>query len=698
MMAESAAATLMPSRDNVRLEREADCAVIVIDNPPVNVSSHAVRLGLMKAIEQVAADDSLRAAVLIGAGRSFVSGSDLKEFSRSMGEPQMPTVLAAVTACRKPVIAALHGMAMGGGFEIALACDARIAASDLVVALPEVKLGIMPGAGGTQRVPRLAGISRAIDFITTGRRVPAQEALELGLIDEIAAGDLRSFAVRYALDRGVKRDLSAIAVPPEPAERIDEAVSAALRRGHNRPFIARAVEAVRWAAETELGEGLVREREVFQALRVAEEAFALRHLFFAERAAGRIPALEGVASVPLDVVAVIGAGTMGSGIATALVEAGYPTILVERDEGALGRGMDRIRAVQDRALANGRIDRVMLERRMGLLTPATDFGAVAAADLAIEAVFETMEAKRVVLAGLDQALKPGAIIASNTSYLDLDALAAVTTRPERVLGLHFFNPANVMRLLEVVKGAKTSPEALATGFAFGRKLGKVPVLAGVCEGFIGNRIYNAYRNQCEFMLEDGALPQDIDTALEAFGLAMGPFRVGDLSGLDIAWNTRRRQAAVRDPGTRYVPILDRLCERGRFGQKAGAGWYSYPNGSRMGVPDDEVAILIAAASAETGIVRRSFTAEEIVDRALGAMINEACLLIGEGIARTPADVDLVLVHGYGFPDYRGGPLFWASRRDRAQIVAVIDRVEAATGFGFRRADISKVLDGPDYAY
>lgn len=676
----------------VRLEREGACGVIVIDNPPVNVSSHAVRVGLLAAVEELAGDPSLKAGVVIGGGKTFVSGSDLREFGKPMAEPLMPRVLRAISECPKPIVAALHGAAMGGGFEIALACDARIGAPGLLVALPEVKLGIMPGAGGTQRAPRLMGLSKAIEFITSGRRMPAAEALECGLIDRIAEGELRQDSTAFALSLGGKRDLADIAVPAEQPEAVAAAAEAALRKGRGRPFIARAVEAVRWSAELPLAEGLVRERAAFDALRVADEARALRHLFFAEREAGRVPGLEDVAGAMPRAVAVIGSGTMGAGIATALIEAGLPVTLIDKDPAALERGLGRIRDGQERSLAAGRIDAPTMERRLGLLTGGDSLDAASGSDLVIEAVFEDMAVKTAVMAELDRVMKPSAILATNTSYLDVDALASATGRPDKVLGLHFFSPANIMRLLEIVRGALTSPETLATGFALSRRLGKVGVLAGVCEGFIGNRIYNVYRNQCEFMLEDGALPEEVDAALEGFGFAMGPFRVGDLAGLDIAWATRKRQAPTRDPRSRYVAILDALCEAGRFGQKAGAGWYGYPPGARRGEPDAFVKSAIEAASAAKGIARRRFAPDEIVERALGAIVNEASLILADGIAQRPSDIDLVLVNGYGFPDVKGGPLFWASRQDRALVRRAVERAREATGFGFREAGIDAVLD------
>jgi len=675
-----------PDKPVVRLEHERGCAVIILDNPPVNVASAGLRAQLLDAVREFAANDAFKAAVLIGAGKTFVSGADLKEFSGPLLSPDMPQVLAAIANCSKPIVAALHGTAMGGGLELALACDARIGASDLVVALPEVKLGIIPGAGGTQRLPRLVGSSKAIDLITSGRRVPTQEAFALGLLDDIAKADLRSEAVALALALSGKRNLAQVAVPAENEDVVAAAAQTALKKAKGRPYIARAIQAVRWAAETPLEEGMARERATFHALRTAEEAFALRHLFFAEREAGRVQDLKGVQAQRLAKVAVIGAGTMGSGIAAALIEAGLHTVLIDTNPDALQRAQSRLADLHARAVAQARTDEVAARAQLDRLTLGGEFALARDADLAIEAVFEDMDVKKAVMVELDRALKPDAILATNTSYLNVDALAAATKRPKLVLGLHFFSPANVMQLLEIVRGAKTSREALATGFALGRRLRKVSILAGVCDGFIGNRIYNVYRNQCEFMLQEGALPQNIDDALEDFGFAMGPFRVGDLSGLDIAWANRKRGAATRDRRTRYVAILDKLCDAGRLGQKTRAGWYRYPPGARRGEPDPVVEKIIVEDSAANGFTRRKITPPEIVDRALGAMINEARLVLADGIAQRASDIDLVFVRGYGFPDYRGGPLFWASRQNPTRVARAVDRVAAATGFGFRRAE------------
>ncbi|HVY58480.1 MAG TPA: 3-hydroxyacyl-CoA dehydrogenase NAD-binding domain-containing protein [Xanthobacteraceae bacterium] len=673
----------------VRVERAGRIAVIVIDNPPVNANSWEVRRGLLAAIRQVGSDDSSAAAVLIGAGRNFMAGADIREFDGPLREPQTPELIAAIEACAKPIVAAIAGAALGGGFELALGCDARVAAVDAVVGLPEVTLGVIPGAGGTQRLPRLVGVAKAIELIASARRVKAGEALQLGLVDLVVADDLRTAAIRHAEGLGqAKRRLRDDPLPADSADAIERAEQAALRRARGNRAVAEAVAAVRRSMTAPFATALAEERAAFERLRVGEDAAALRHLFFAEREAARVPGLESVSPRPVARVGVIGAGTMGSGIAVCLLDAGFPVGLVERDEPSLADGLARVRADYRGAVESGRLTAEESERRLARLSPAVALSSLADADLVIEAVFEDLDLKQSVLRALSGVLKPGAILASNTSYLDLDALADASGRPGDVIGLHFFSPARVMRLLEVVRGAATAPDVLATGLWLARCLGKLPVVARVGEGFIGNRIYSAYRTQCEMMLEEGAYPEDVDRALVAFGFAMGPFAVGDLSGLDIAWRTRQRLAASGGARTRQPDILDRLCRAGRLGRKSGAGWYRYAPGAREGTPDPQVRAIIEEASTERGIVRRPFTAEEIQSRALAAMVNEAALLLGEGIAARASDIDLVLVNGYGFPPYEGGPLFWAGRQPRARLLASIDAVARAAGPGFRRGDLA----------
>ena len=650
-------------RKSVRVERDGDVAVIVIDNPPVNASSHAVRQGLVAAIREVDGDNGVAGAVIIGAGATFVAGADIREFGRPLAEPQMPAVVAAVMDSPKPFVAALHGSALGGGFELALACDARIAAPGTRVGLPEVTLGMIPGAGGTQHVPRIVGIATAIGIVCSGRHIEAGEAQRLGLVDRIAQGDLRKEAVAM-VPGTAKRRLREAKVPPEDAARVEEAAQAALKAGRKRPQVVAGIEAVKMSATKPYAEALAHEREVFQELRASPEAAALRHLFFAEREAVKVPGIGAATPREVKTVGIIGAGTMGVGIAMAFADAGIDVQLVEADPAALERGMARIK---DPARVH----------------PSTELGRVAGTDLVIEAVFEDMGVKTELFGRLDAIVKPGAILATNTSYLDVNAIARATKRPQDVVGLHFFSPANVMRLLEVVRGDLTAPDVLATALAVARRIRKLPVVARVGDGFIGNRIFFKYRQQAEFMVEEGALPEEVDAALEGFGFPMGPFAVSDLAGLDIAWRNRRRLDATRDPRERYSSVADKLVEMKRYGQKTGAGWYRYAPGARRGQPDPEVRALIEAASAEKSIARRAFAPEEIVWRVLVTMVNEASLLLDEGVAQRPSDVDLVLVNGYGFPRHEGGPLFWASRQDPERLKATLEAIAAATGFGFK---------------
>lgn len=676
----------------VRTEAIGDVLLIEINNPPINAGSLGVRQGLMGAIHQLAADPALRAGVLIGAGSTFVAGSDLREFGQPLQEPQRPGVLAAIEACAKPVVAALHGAALGGGLELALACDARIVLAGTVLGLPEVTLGIIPGAGGTQRLPRRTGLVRAIQMVCSGERIQAEVARDLRLVDAVVTEDLQGQAVALARQLMGKCRISAEAVPDEDAAAVDQAEQAALRVGKRRPAVVAAIEAVKDAARLPFAEGLARERAVFQRLRTSPEAFALRHQFFAESDAVRLPADVQAAPRPVQTVAIIGAGTMGTGIAIAALDAGLTVLLLEQDEAALERGGRRVADHYETRVSAGKLGARAASDRVAQLHATTDWTRLATADLVIEAVFEDLAVKQAVFQKIDAHARPGAVLATNTSYLDVDAIANATARPQDVLGLHFFSPANVMKLLEVVCGAQTAPDVLATGMALGKRLRKLPVLCGNAFGFIGNRIYNAYRQQCEFMLEDGAWPEDVDQALQAFGFAMGPFSVADLSGLDIAWRMRKAQAATRDPRTRYVAILDQLCEQGRLGRKTGAGYYTHTDGRQDKTTDATVRGIIEAASAQRGITRRPLATAEIQRRALLAMVNEAALLLAEGVAQRASDIDVVLVQGYGFPRWEGGPVFWARQQDRTQLEQDLQRLAAEAGHGFRLADLSPLLN------
>lgn len=672
---------------HVQFEKDGDIAVLIITNPPVNAGAIDVRRGLLSGLEILRTDASLRAAVIIGAGSTFMGGSDLREFSRPLQSPQLPEVLDAIERCGKPVIAALHGAALGGGFELALGCDARIAKTDAVVGLPEVTLGLIPGAGGTQRLPRVVGLARAITMVCSGERVEAGEALRLGLIDAIAEDDLRSAAVAHARSlQGRKSPLGARTVPRRDQAAVAAAVNTALRVGKNRPAVHAAIEILKMAVTHPIDEALAAERAVFQQLRASREAEALRHQFFAERDTAKQPELIGVVAREVQKIAVIGAGTMGSGIAVAALDAGLDVILLDQDAKALARGRNGVSDQYATRINAGKLKATTAADCEARLQCSTDWGVLSTVDMVVEAVFEDLAVKQAVFRRIDSLARPGAVLASNTSYLDLDAIAQATSRPQDVLGLHFFSPAQVMRLLEVVRGKATAPDALETGLAVARRLRKLPVVTANAFGFIGNRLYSAYRQHCEFMLEEGAYPEQIDAALETFGFSMGPFAVADMSGLDIAWRMRQSLSACRDPAARYVAIPDQLCEAGRLGRKTGVGYYRYEKGRKERLVDPHVHQLINAASMVKGITRRLLPESEIQRRALLAMANEAALLMVEGVARQASDCDVVMVNGYGFPRWEGGPVFWARQCD--DLAKDIDALAEVSGPGFVRGDLN----------
>ncbi|CAN7146626.1 3-hydroxyacyl-CoA dehydrogenase NAD-binding domain-containing protein [Rhizobium sp. LjRoot30] len=656
----SAATATHEFSGTVRGTRTAGVLVVTIDNAPVNALSADVRGGLMAALAAAEDDAEIRAVVVTGAGKTFIGGADIKEFGKPPVEPTLPAVIDRLEAFSKPVVAALNGAALGGGLEVALGCHHRIAASSAKLGLPEVKLGIVPGAGGTQRLPRLTGIPAAIDIISSGRMVAATEALSLGIVDAVAMEDLLGAAIAAAQELAGKslRRTAELAVPASSSEENEAAAAKARSKAKGQTSPLEAVRLVLGAETATFAEGLADERATFLRLRDSEEAAALRHVFFAERAAAKVEGLEGVEPRSVTTIGVVGTGLMGSGIAVAALDAGYTVIGIEQTSEAADKGKERITALLDRNLKSGRIDAKGKAERLSRLIVSGNIGNLAKADLVIEAVFDDLSVKTLLFQRLDGIVRPDAILATNTSYLDPDVIAAATQHPERVLGLHFFSPANVMKLLEVVRCAKTLPDVLATGLAVAKKLNKLPVVTGVCEGFIGNRIFSAYRREAEFLLEDGALPQDIDAAMEAYGMAMGPFAVFDLAGLEIAWARRKRQAATRDPAARYVDIPDRLCEAGRFGQKSGRGWYRYVDGKRT--VDPVVTEIIEASRAAKGLTPRSIVADEIVSRLLKAMADEGHALLAEGIAARASDIDLVMLNGYGFPAYRGGPMFAAA--------------------------------------
>ncbi len=664
--------------DVVVYEREGEVGLIKVASPPVNALSQAVRAGLMEALAAGLADVEAKALVLYGDARTFIAGADIKEFGKPPQSPGLKEVIDAFDASSKVTIAAIHGTALGGGLETALGCHYRVAVPTAKVGLPEVKLGIIPGAGGTQRLPRVAGVEAALDMITSGRHVPAKEAETLGIVDAVIdSPDIRTAGITFArraiaeaMPLSRVRDRQDKLTVPDGLFEAKRKELARRSRGQTSPLTC--VDAVEAAVTLPFDEGLARERALFMQCMDSPQRAALIHAFFGERAVSKIPGLPAeVKPRPLQAAAVIGAGTMGGGIAMCFANAGLPVTLIETTQDALDRGLGRIRGNYEASAKRGRMSAADVETRMGLIKPSTDLGDVAEADIIIEAVFEKMEVKQEVFTKLDSLAKAGAVLASNTSYLDVDKIAAFTSRPQDVLGMHFFSPANIMRLLEVVNATKTAPDTLKTALQVGKLMGKVTAVAGVCDGFIGNRMLKYYQRQINFMLEDGALPQQIDKAMTDFGFAMGPFAVGDLAGLDIGYFNRRREDATRDPDERYVDIADKLYDLGRLGQKTAAGWYRYEAGNRKPLPDPLVEELILEASKRKGITRRAISDEEIRGRVLCALVNEGAKILEEGIAFRPVDIDQVWIHGYAFPAHQGGPMFWADAQGLDKVVAMM---------------------------
>lgn len=645
---------------SVSARRENGVLVVVIDNPPVNALSAHVRSGLVAALDHAAGQPDIAGLVLSGAGRIFIGGADITEFGKPQVEPALPDVIGRIEAFGKPVVCAVEGAALGGGCEVALACHGRIAGKNAAFGMPEVKLGLVPGAGGTQRLPRLIGTVAAVDLIGTGRTVKVEEAVALGLADRIAADPLAAAiaAVRDLAGRPLHRT-GMLGVAPADAAALDAAEARIIARSRGQAAPAEAVRLVKTAGGLGLAEGLAEERATFLRLRDSAQSAALRHVFLAERAAGKVERLTGITPRRIDTVAIVGTGLMGSGIAVCALAGGYRVIALERTREAADAGRARIVGLLDKAVQARRLTGEGRDECLTRLETTAAPADVAAADLVVEAVFDDLSVKTDLFRELDGIVGPQAILATNTSYLDPDAIAAATADPSRVVGLHFFSPANVMRLVEVVDCAATAPDVLASALAFARRLGKLPVVCGATEGFIGNRVFSAYRREAEFMLEDGALPHQIDAALEAYGFPMGIFAVNDMAGLEIAWARRKRQAATRDPLERYVEIADRLCEAGRLGRKSGLGWYAYPGGERT--VDPAVTAVIEAARAAKNIAPRAVTEREIIDRLLKAMVDEGTALLAEAVAARPGDIDLVMINGYGFPAHKGGPMFAAGK-------------------------------------
>jgi len=661
-------------------------AVITLDNPPVNGLGLALRRGIVAGIDRAESDAQVKAVVLIGSDRAFSGGADVREFGTPLAgqEPTLLSVISAVERCGKPVVAAISGVCLGGGLELALCCHFRIARADAQLGLPEVKLGLLPGAGGTQRLPRAIGVEAALNMIVSGASVPAKSFAGTPLLDEVTEGELLPAALALAEkvaaeQRPLKRlrDVKLKALDSEAFLQFARNMVAGASKGFPAPM--KCLEAVAAATTQPFDEGMKVERELFVALMQTPESRALRHVFAAERAASKIP------DVPADTpvrairkVGVIGAGTMGGGIAMNFLNAGIPVVILEMKPEALERGVATIRKNYESSLKKGKLTQDKLDARMALLTPTLQYGDLKDVDLVIEAVYEEIGVKEQVFKTLDEVCKSGAILASNTSTLDLDKIASFTKRPQDVVGLHFFSPANVMRLLEVVRGQATAKDVMATSMQLAKTIKKIAVVSGVCDGFIGNRMIARYGQAANDLITEGATPQQVDRALERFGMAMGPFRMGDLAGLDIGWAIRKRRAQ-ENPATAAPIVADRICEAGRFGQKTGAGWYRYEAGKRDAIVDPAVEQIIEQLRTEQGITPRAISDEEIIERCIYALVNEGARILEEGIAARASDIDLVYLNGYGFPLKRGGPMLYADTVGLPNVARALRRIAAQPG-------------------
>jgi 3-hydroxyacyl-CoA dehydrogenase len=668
--------------DLVQFTKNKNIAIITINNPPVNALSPGVPEGILEAIEMVDKDDSIKAAVLIGGGRTFIAGADIKEFGkltsgkRQRGAGMLPMLLR-IEDCRKPIVMAIHGTAFGGGLELAMAGHYRVAAAGAQVGQPEVKLGIIPGAGGTQRLPRLAGIAAAVEMCAEGKPISAEQALKFGIVDRLIEDDLLTGALVFAREVAGKP-------APKTSERNEKLgtaeqnapIFAAARetaRKKQRGLMAplAAIEAIEAAVNLPFEKGCELEQKLFAECLFSDQSKAMIHVFFGEREVAKIPDIpKETPLIPINSAAVVGAGTMGGGIAMVLANAGIPVLLKEADQVALDRGIATIQKNYASSLKRGRLTRQFVDDCLKRIQPTLSYEGFSSVDLIIEAVFEGMALKKEVFKELDRVCKPGAILASNTSTLSIDEIASSTSRPEFVIGTHFFSPANVMRLLEVVRGKATSKEVISTCMQLSKKLGKVAVLVGNCMGFVGNRMFGPYRREAQFLVEEGASVEAVDNALSEFGMAMGPLATGDLAGLDVGWRIRKEYRHLQKPGVRQPFSEDKLCELGRYGQKTGAGWYKYDEQRRQ-ASDPEVARLIAGWVSEAGISQRQIGAEEIVDRCVYALVNEGARILEEGFALRAVDIDIIYLNGYGFPAYRGGPMWYA---DAVGLKKVYERI------------------------
>jgi 3-hydroxyacyl-CoA dehydrogenase len=682
-----------PTISPISTTRHGDVLIITSNNPPVNALGAAVRQGLVAAIEEADTDDAVKAVVIRCEGQTFFAGADISEFGKPMVMPMLPQVVDIIENCSKPVIAAIHGTALGGGLEVALASHYRVAVPDAKLGVPEVKLGLLPGAGGTQRLPRVAGVQKALEMVTSGTPIGAKDAYAVGLVDRIVEGELVQHAVAYADE---VRDIRPLPRSSERQEKLQEArdnpaIFDEFRKANGRKFRGfeapeANIKAVEAAVAKPYPEGVIDERNLFMGLMAGTQAKAQQYFFFAERKAAKIENIpEDTKARPVNRVGVIGAGTMGGGISMNFLSAGIPVTIVEMGQEALDRGTGIMRKNYEATASKGRMTGEQVEKALGLLSPTLDFDALADCDLIIEAVFEQMDVKKEIFTRLDKTVKPGAILASNTSYLNINEIAAATSRPEDVVGLHFFSPANVMKLLEVVRGAKTAPDVLVTAMQLAKKIRKVAVVAGVCHGFIGNRMLMPRQVEATKLLLEGATPEQVDRVHVEFGMPMGPFQMADLAGVDIGWH--------RDPH-RIENIRDALCAIDRWGQKKGAGFYDYDE-KRRPSPSPVVQQIIEDFAARQGVTRRQIDDEEIVERTLYTMVNEGAKILEEGMAQRASDIDVVWVYGYGWPVYRGGPMCWADTEGLPKIVEGLKRQEERMGsdFSFSKLLLEKAEKG-----
>ncbi len=684
----------------IELKIQGDIGVITVNNPPVNALSPGVPDGIDAAIQECCENSKIKAMILIGGGRTFIAGADIKEFGKiTSGQRQtggnLSSMLPSVEQSPKPVIAAIHGTAFGGGLETAMSCHYRVATRSAQVGQPEVKLGLIPGGGGTQRLPRLAGVIKAAQMCASGDPISAQEALASGILDRIIEGDLLTGALEFAREIIASgrppRKTCDLPLPAFDAKELAELKGAVVKRSRGLMAPVKAVEAVE-AATLPFDQGMQREAEIFFDCLYSDQSKSLIHVFFGEREVSKVPGIgSDIPLLPIRQAAVIGAGTMGGGIAMNYANAGIPVLLKEASQELLDRGLNIIRKNYAATVQKGRLTQAQMDQRISLIQPTLTYDRFDQVDIVVEAVFEGMELKKQIFSELDEVTKSDAILASNTSTLDIDAIAQATSRPQQVIGHHFFSPANVMRLLEIVRGKETSPQVIATSMVLAKTLKKVGVLVGNCFGFVGNRMFDPYMRESQFLVEEGATVQEVDAALTNFGMALGPMAVGDLAGLDVSWRIRQEFKHLIAPGIRQPLVSDLLCEQGRYGQKTGKGWYLYPEGSRAPVADASVAELIETCAAKAGIARRSISQEEIVQRTIFALINEGAKILEERIALRPVDIDIIYLFGYGFPAFRGGPMWYADTLGLANVYNKVCEFQQQHGALWTPAPLLKKL-------